>query len=85
MRANELVESAALMPGVNLSRTADLVHVSFARPHRALSSAVLNGGFCHASDFVNARVARHTASPVEEPAMTLLRLAARTGQNQAAV
>ncbi len=73
MRANELVESAALMPGVSLSHTADMVHVRFARPHRALSSAVLNGGFCHASDFVNARVARHTPGP-EEPALTLQQL-----------
>ncbi len=41
-----------LMPGVHLKRTADIVHVKFAQPYRVLSSAVLNGGYVHASDFL---------------------------------
>jgi adenosylcobinamide hydrolase len=63
-----------LMPGVHLARTTDLVHVKFAQPHRALSSAVLNGGYCHASDFLNVRVAKHSATPLDDPALTLQRL-----------
>jgi len=69
----ELLEGETLMAGVSMSRSAQLVHVRFARPHRALSCAVLNGGFCHASDFLNVRVARHTPNPVEDPSRTLQR------------
>lgn len=74
MHANKLIESETLMPGVCLLYTADLVHVRFERPHRTLSSAVLNGGFRHASDFLNVRVATHTAGPLEDPALTLQQL-----------
>jgi adenosylcobinamide hydrolase len=74
MRASEPVIRETLMPGVNLARTADLVHVRFAQPHRALSCAVLNGGLCQASDFLNARVARHMPNPLEDPAHSLQRL-----------
>ncbi len=74
MSADEFFTGENLMPGVRLARTAELVHVSFTRPHRALSSAVLNGGYCHASDFLNVRVAKHSPSPLEDPALTLQRI-----------
>ncbi|CAA0102006.1 Uncharacterised protein [Halioglobus japonicus] len=63
-----------LMPGVTLSHSTDLIHVRFAQPHRALSSAVLNGGYCDASDFLNVRVARHSPDETEDPELTLQRL-----------
>lgn len=63
-----------LMPGVTVSCSANLVHVRFSRPHRALSCAVLNGGFCNASDFLNLRVASHNADVTEDSAVSLHRL-----------
>jgi len=74
MRVSEPVMSETLMPGVNLYCTADLVHVRFAQPYRALSCAVLNGGLCLASDFLNARVAKHMPNPLEDPAHSLQRI-----------
>lgn len=74
MRTIESVVSATLMPGVSLHCTQDLVHVQFEQPHRALSCAVLNGGLCLASDFLNARVAKHMPNPLEDPAQSLQRL-----------
>lgn len=74
MRATEPEPGESLMAGVYLSYTADLVRVQFAQPHRALSCAVLNGGLCHASDFLNVRVARQMPTPPEEPAQSLQRL-----------
>jgi adenosylcobinamide hydrolase len=74
MRISEPARGEELMAGVSLSCTADLVHVQFALPHRALSCAVLNGGLCHASDYLNARVARHMPNPLEDPARSLRRL-----------
>ena len=74
MSTEETLTSAELMPGVQLSRTADLVHVKFSQAHRALSSAVLNGGYCQANDFLNVRVAKHSPAPVEDPAFTLQRV-----------
>ncbi len=74
MSAGEFFTGANVMPGVQLARTADLIHVKFAQPHRALSCAVLNGGYRHASDFLNVRVAKHSPSPVEDPALTLQRV-----------
>jgi adenosylcobinamide amidohydrolase len=62
------------MPGVQLSHTAERVHVHFSSPFHALSSAVLNGGFCQADDFINVRVARHSPAETEDPAATLARL-----------
>ena len=62
------------MPGVRLSHTAERIHVHFSRPFRALSSAVLNGGYCQADDFVNVRVARHSVGEMEDPSDTLARL-----------
>ena len=63
-----------LMAGVTLSCSANLVHVRFSQPHRALSSAVLNGGFCYASDFLNLRVASHSPDVTEDPSVSLQRL-----------
>jgi adenosylcobinamide hydrolase len=74
MSAGEFFTGDNLMPGVRLVRTTDVVHVKFSQPHRALSSAVLNGGFCHASDFLNVRVAKHNSTPLEDPALTLQRI-----------
>ena len=74
MTAGESVFEQTLMPGVRLSRSANLVHVAFDRPYRALSCAVLNGGLCAASHFLNVKVARHSPSPAEDPALTLQRL-----------
>lgn len=74
MSADEFFTDENLMPGVRLARSAEWVHISFARPFRALSSAVLNGGYCHASDFLNVRVAKHSPSPLEDPALTLQRI-----------
>ena len=74
MSAGEFFTATRLMPGVRLTRTEELVRVEFAQPHRTLSSAVLNGGYCHASDFLILRVAKHSASALEDPALTLQRL-----------
>ena len=63
-----------LMAGVTLSCSANLVHVRFSQPHRALSSAVLNGGFCYASDFLNLKVASHSPDVTEDPSVSLQRL-----------
>jgi adenosylcobinamide hydrolase len=62
------------MPGVYLSRTEDVVHVGFSRPHRVLSSATLNGGYCEASNYLNVRVAKHSSGELEDPSLTLQRL-----------
>jgi len=77
MNERACIAATDLMPGVHLSRTAELVHVKFMQPHRALSSAVLNGGYCHASNFLNVRVAKHSPAPVEDPALTLQRVSDR--------
>jgi adenosylcobinamide amidohydrolase len=74
MSAGERLVNAPLLNGASLSHSLDLVHVRFLRPHRALSSAVLNGGFCNASDFLNLRVAKHHPDPAEDPALSLQRL-----------
>ena len=72
--SNAAATDTTLMPGVSLSHSSELVRVSFSRPYLALSSAVLNGGYCHASDFLNVRVARHGPDNAEDPAVTLQRL-----------
>jgi adenosylcobinamide hydrolase len=79
MRADEFFVGSDLMPGVKLSISADFVHLNFEQPHRTLSSAVLNGGYCHASDFLNVRVPKHSAGTMEDPALSLQRLS--TQQN----
>ena len=71
MRASKGALQLELMPGVQLFGTEDFVHVRFAESHRALSSAVLNGGFCEASDFLNVRVPKHSSEPMEDPAVSL--------------
>ena len=67
----------SLMPGVRLSRREELVRVSFAQPYSALSSAVLNGGYCAASNFLNVRVPKHSPDPAEDPQITLQRLSSQ--------
>ena len=76
MQLTALTGEAArcLMPGVELSRLERCVHLRFSSPHKTLSSAVLNGGYCAASDFLNVRVPRHCPEPPEDPAITLQRL-----------
>ncbi len=73
MSASGAAQSDTLMNGVYWSCTADRLHVRFARPHRALSCAVLNGGLCHASDFLNLRVAKDAQGTLEDPAVSLQR------------
>lgn len=74
MRAVKFLVSETLMPGVQLSHNAEMVHVSFSPPHHTLSSAVLNGGYNQASDFLNVRVPKHTPNPVEDPTLTLKKM-----------
>lgn len=85
MSANEPITAAVLMPGVSMSCTVDMLHLRFARPHRALSCAVLNGGLCQASDFLNVRVPKYSPGPVEDPALTLQRLSDQLHCRAAAV
>jgi adenosylcobinamide amidohydrolase len=74
MSAVKVLDESTLMPGVQLSRSGQLIHVGFSQPFRALSSAVLNGGYCNASDFLNVQVARHSPDLTEDPAVTLQNL-----------
>lgn len=74
MRVTKVESEYSLMPGVKLKRLEHCVHLRFSQPHRTLSSAVFNGGYCVASDFLNVRVARHSPEPAEDPAITLQRL-----------
>jgi adenosylcobinamide amidohydrolase len=64
-------DSQCLMEGVYLSKTHDHVHVHCDASHRVVSSAVLNGGFTRATDFLNLKVERQAESGVEDPAVTL--------------
>ncbi len=77
MIVDAVVIDTSLMPGVQLSRSAGFIRLSFARPHRALSCAVLNGGYCDASDYLNVKVGRDSAGELEDPALTLQRLSSR--------
>jgi adenosylcobinamide amidohydrolase len=74
MTAHEASIDSTLMAGVTVSCSGNLVHVRFSQPHRALSSAVLNGGFCYSSDFLNLKVASHSPEVMEDPAVSLQRL-----------
>ena len=74
VKPDEFFVGSALMSNVSLSISSELVHINFAQPHRALSSAVLNGGYCHADDFVNVRVPKHSAGAMEDPTLSLQRL-----------
>jgi adenosylcobinamide amidohydrolase len=74
VKALELADSAVLMTGVQLSRSGRCVRVNFAKPHRALSSAVLNGGYCLASNYLNVRVDKHGSGSMEDPALSLQRV-----------
>ncbi|MEM8562658.1 MAG: adenosylcobinamide amidohydrolase [Pseudomonadota bacterium] len=60
-----------LMHGVRLSCDADHVHLRFATPMRALSSAVYHGGFTDATDFINLRVPKDAADCTEDPEVSM--------------
>ena len=65
------IHSRRLLDGVVLSKTAEYIHLAFAEPRRALSSAVFNGGLCWASHWLNYKVALNCPLEVEEPTVTL--------------
>jgi adenosylcobinamide hydrolase len=65
------IHSRRLLDGVVLSKTAEYIHLAFAEPRRALSSAVFNGGLCWASHWLNYKVPLNCPLEVEEPMMTL--------------
>ena len=65
------IDSRRLLDGVVLSKTAEYIHLAFAEPRRALSSAVFNGGLCWASHWLNYKVPLSCPLEVEEPMMTL--------------
>lgn len=48
-----------LIEGIFVEHCAGHVSVGFERPHRVLSSAVLNGGFCDADHILNLKVPDH--------------------------
>ena len=64
-------DSQCLMEGVYLSKTHGYVHVHCDTSHRVVSTAVLNGGFTRATDFLNLKVERQAESGLEDPAVTL--------------
>ena len=65
------IHSRRLLDGVVLSKTAEYIHLAFAEPRRALSSAVFNGGLCWASHWLNYKVPLNCPLKVEEPMVTL--------------
>jgi adenosylcobinamide hydrolase len=65
------IHSRRLLDGVVLSKTAEYIHLAFAEPRRALSSAVFNGGLCWASHWLNYKVPLNCPLEVEEPMVTL--------------
>ena len=65
------IDSRRLLDGVVLSKTAEYIHLAFAEPRRALSSAVFNGGLCWASHWLNYKVPLNCPLEVEEPMVTL--------------
>ena len=65
------IHSRRLLGGVVLSKTAEYIHLAFAEPRRALSSAVFNGGLCWASHWLNYKVPLNCPLEVEEPMVTL--------------
>ena len=73
------IPSRRLLDGVLLSKTPDYIHLAFAAPRRALSSAVLNGGLCWASHWLNYRVPLNCPLAVEEPMITLENFARNKG------
>lgn len=72
--AHDDIADSTLMAGVTVSCSEHLVHVRFSQPYRALSCAVLNGGLCYTSDFLNLRVPSHNPDVTEDPAVSLQRL-----------
>lgn len=75
---NDII-SRMLFDGVVLNKTSDYVHVEFSHPRRALSSAVLNGGLCWASHWLNYKVPLNCPLEVEEPMVTLQNYARNKG------
>jgi len=81
------------MPGSNdeayvVEATPAHVHVAFAKPHRVLSSAVLNGGFVDAKHIVNVKVDENfmgDKGPFDPPEATLGNYCAAMGWRGAAV
>ena len=74
-----------LAQGVVLEQTPDHIHIAFDRPRRVLSSAVLNGGFCQASHYVNMRVPKRCPLALEDPVKTLERYCHDRGWAEATV
>ncbi len=54
----------------SLEHTPDYVHLKFSKPHRVISSAILNGGFTHADHILNLKVPLKTDS-IDGPEKTL--------------
>lgn len=73
------IVSRSLFAGVDLSKTAEYVHLEFTQPRRALSSAVFNGGLCWASHWLNYKVPLNCPLDVEEPRVTLQNYARNKG------
>jgi len=70
--------SITMLPdGVTIEQTDAHVHVEFSRPHRVLSSAVLNGGLVEADRILNLKVPKQCSAPLEDPAVTLSRYSSR--------
>ena len=75
--------------GVTLEQTPDHIHLEFEKPHRVLSSAVLNGGFYQANHFLNMLVppsySQHCPLALEDPTVTLERYCHEKGWPGAAI
>lgn len=65
------ISSRQLLDGVVLNKTPNHIHLAFTEPRRALSSAVLNGGLCWASHWLNYKVPPNCPLEIEEPMVTL--------------
>jgi len=82
-------EGYFIAEGVTLEQTPDHIHLEFEKPHRVLSSAVLNGGFYQANHFLNMRVpprdSQHCPLELEDPAVTLKRYCHQKGWSGAAI
>ncbi len=68
-----------IVPGTTFVKWEDAVQLRFASPQIALSSAVSNGGFCRADNFLNMQVPRNPCKPLESPVKTLKDYAALRG------
>lgn len=57
----------------------DYISLCFDQPQQALSSAVLNGGYCQLSSLLNLKVDQHAKPPFPAPAHTLQQRAEQLG------